>query len=410
MPSRLAWIDHDVKSRERTLRILSLFHQKESRDELGLGAIRDSFADQLFPGTSTIQTRLRYMLFIPWIYRLLEEREVPAKNFAAQAAERERNLVWPLLESDDQAGIFGKMAGKRLKRLPSSVYWAGLGAWGILQTDASQDRYHREIDETYRNRRLLAAAEKERKAKGEDLDYAAQNSILTWHPALPKAPEDFPAKANFALTREEAGFLLDCIRKNCHNSLLTHLAETGNAVRVAAPWAHPDFGSFLPEHQDLLAHARLFSEVMHGAALMYNFLLARLRKREDLEDLYRDSYEQWARELPLGEIRFWKLDELWKRVSVENHVIRPQTQTFVEAWIKLAGTSPRSLLSSTEAHRLIEERERRNKPPAQRRFTNPKALEQWGGASGVGRLVYRWPNVQVLLNDLYAGLGRSPSC
>jgi hypothetical protein len=60
MPSVLAWIDHDSKARERTLRILSLFQEKESRDDLGLGSVRDSFADQLFPGTSTIQTRLRY--------------------------------------------------------------------------------------------------------------------------------------------------------------------------------------------------------------------------------------------------------------------------------------------------------------------------------------------------------------
>ena len=64
MPSTLTWIDHDPAARERALRILSLFHEKDSREELGLGAIRDSFADKLFPGTSTIQTRLRYMLFV----------------------------------------------------------------------------------------------------------------------------------------------------------------------------------------------------------------------------------------------------------------------------------------------------------------------------------------------------------
>ncbi len=54
-------------------RILALFQVRETRDELGLGAVRDSFADQMFPGTSTIQTRLRYMLFVPWMYRRFEE-------------------------------------------------------------------------------------------------------------------------------------------------------------------------------------------------------------------------------------------------------------------------------------------------------------------------------------------------
>ena len=61
--STLGWLDHDPHERERTTRILALFKERNAVDELGLGGIRDSFADQLFPGTSTIQTRLRYMLF-----------------------------------------------------------------------------------------------------------------------------------------------------------------------------------------------------------------------------------------------------------------------------------------------------------------------------------------------------------
>ena len=32
MPSSLTWIDHDPTARERALRILSLFQEKESRD------------------------------------------------------------------------------------------------------------------------------------------------------------------------------------------------------------------------------------------------------------------------------------------------------------------------------------------------------------------------------------------
>ena len=57
--SSLAWIDFDEAERQRAQRIMALFQERESRDELGLGGIRDSIADHLFPGTSTIQTRLR---------------------------------------------------------------------------------------------------------------------------------------------------------------------------------------------------------------------------------------------------------------------------------------------------------------------------------------------------------------
>ena len=61
----LAWIDFEEAEPQRAQRIMVLFQERETRDELGLGgAIRNSIANHLFPGTSTIQTRLRYMLVV----------------------------------------------------------------------------------------------------------------------------------------------------------------------------------------------------------------------------------------------------------------------------------------------------------------------------------------------------------
>ena len=54
--SSLAWIDFDAAEREQADKILNLFSETESRDELGIGTVRDSIADLLFPGTSTIHT------------------------------------------------------------------------------------------------------------------------------------------------------------------------------------------------------------------------------------------------------------------------------------------------------------------------------------------------------------------
>ena len=91
--SSLAWIDFDEAERQRAQRIMALFQERESRDELGLGAIRDSIADHLFPGTSTIQTRLRYMLFIPWLFRMLEGRDVPESQLRTEARALEIRLA-----------------------------------------------------------------------------------------------------------------------------------------------------------------------------------------------------------------------------------------------------------------------------------------------------------------------------
>ena len=70
--SVFAWLDYDEREAQRMREVLSAFDDKETIDSLGLGVIRDSISDQLFPGISTIQTRARYFLFIPWICQMLE--------------------------------------------------------------------------------------------------------------------------------------------------------------------------------------------------------------------------------------------------------------------------------------------------------------------------------------------------
>ena len=46
------------------------------RDEVGFLIIHDAYANRFFPGTSVQQTRLRYILFVPWIYKRLLERGI----------------------------------------------------------------------------------------------------------------------------------------------------------------------------------------------------------------------------------------------------------------------------------------------------------------------------------------------
>ena len=89
MPSSLSWLDYDNEAYQRAQRILTLFKERDTRDELGLGSIRDSISDVLFPGTSTIQTRLRYMLFIPWMYQALEDKHVPSSRIRDASRSRQ---------------------------------------------------------------------------------------------------------------------------------------------------------------------------------------------------------------------------------------------------------------------------------------------------------------------------------
>src|ERR1051326_9474065 len=44
------------------------------RDEIGFLILHQRYADQFFPGTSVLHTRLRYALFVPWLYQTLRQR------------------------------------------------------------------------------------------------------------------------------------------------------------------------------------------------------------------------------------------------------------------------------------------------------------------------------------------------
>ena len=74
--SAFAWLSYSESERRKALDVISLFRERDTRDELGIGVIRDAFADLLFPGTSTIQTRARYFLFVPWIYQQIGRAHV----------------------------------------------------------------------------------------------------------------------------------------------------------------------------------------------------------------------------------------------------------------------------------------------------------------------------------------------
>jgi hypothetical protein len=402
MPSFLAWLDHDPAARDRSLRILALFQERESRDELGLAAVRDSFADQLFPGTSTIQTRLRYMLFVPWIYRRLERERVSPKDFAWKVDSQERDLIDAMRGREDKLeGVFGGRTGRQLKRLPSSVYWAGLGSWGIRLLDLSQEQLHQWMGLIHQRHEALRRGAAERAATGDDQDPATSGARV-WHPRLPEPPDDFPTTADFELTGEEAAFLLDRLQLSHPNSLLTHLARLGKRADVSYPWEHPDWAGFPPHHQELLGHARRFAELLQGASLLYNLQLAELRDWEEKVEGYRQELRTWREQFATADQAAWSLDVLWERVHTGGHAVSRATRDFVTGWraLVLGGR-----WQGPEARELIHQRETRLKG-GHSRFTNARAREQWGGASGTGRLSYRWPNAHRLLDDLREGLER----
>lgn len=397
MPPSLTWLDHDAHARERSLRILALFKEKESRDELGIGGIRDAISDQLFPGTSTIQTRLRYMLIVPWVYTRLEAEQIPAKAFASRARQEELSVVTPLLDAREE-GVFGSQAGSGLKRLPSSVYWAGLGTWGIRRFPAAQSDYHRAVDVLY--------ARRARSRHREDDDADSDPGSRTWHPRLPPPPEGFPKDIDLKLTTDEAGFLGDCIQRSCPGTLLAWLALHGVPDLAPEPWVHTQLREFPSLAQELIANGRRFTDLIEGAARVYNLVLAELREHDGWTAEHRAALGRWRDSLDLAALAAWSLPHFWELTVGRGHDITPATRRFVEAILDRVLATGGNVAEDASMRALVSRREQTLKGPRSR-ITNRGARQQWGGNAGTGRVVYRWPTARRLLADLYPALGRT---
>ncbi len=368
---------------------MALFQERESRDELGMGAIRDSIADHLFPGTSTIQTRLRYMLFIPWLYQALEQREIPESAVRTEARNAEIRLVNALKAGGEQIGIIGRDAGAELQRLPSSVYWAGLGAWGIRQFPGS-------IDSLFAG---LGGRRRSSDKPNNEATRARLQTLAIWNPALPQMPSDLLEHAVFRLTMDEAQFLVDRLVATQPNALLTVLAGEGMYADCKYIWTHPHLSAFPTAAYRLVQHGEVFSHVMHGAALLYNLALSELRERDDWVEDYRDRLQTWGSELDLGTVKAWSLDDFWSVVEHSAHTIRPAAKRFVTEWRAVVLDGPGQVVSTSVARRLVQERERRLKT-SQSRYTNHAVRDRWAGASGTERLTFRWAQARSHLQDI----------
>lgn len=401
MASSLSWLDFSEKERRQILDVLDLFREQNTRDELGLGVIRDAFADLFFPGTSTIQTRARYFLFVAWLYRDLEKNKTPAAKITAVARREEVKLINALSETEgDSNGVIGYRAREHLQRLPSNVYWVGLQRWDICRYHGNQTGYHASVDRFYR-------AQDARLRETEEDD--VQPHLSYWHPDLPPVPDDFPDQAEFCLTAAEARFLQDRILLSAPNSLLAHWVQGPRHEWVRYLWEYPEVEALPVALQELVEHARLFSLVIAGAPLLYNLMLAEkcegLYGEDELVIRYQNDLEDWAAEVEseAEAIGQWDRSQFLHIVLKVNPRLPIPAREFISQWIDLASQQASTISESKEARRLIEWREVLLKG-AQARLRSEVALQTWQGAAGVGRLTYRWEIAQTILQDILGAL------
>lgn len=407
MPSKISWIDFSSADRDAMLNVVDLFKEHEARDELGIGTIRDGIADYFFPGTTTIQTKARYFLFIPWIYLQLERKQISSKELHNRARNSEIALINSLVNGGETTGIIGRDARETLKRLPSNIYWNGMKTLGIHLFPGNQWQYHNSVDDYYLTKKRLL--------KGEDEESIFGRLNHNWHPGLPEIPENFPNNMTFRLTYNESEYLRERILTTQTDTLFAHFVknETIN-LQSEYLWSLQNLNSLPEGLLEYISMARCFSELLKGASLVYNLILGELRKDDERIETYLENLKEWSDDIHSreGVLLSWvrHLDSFWSSRMLASTRTSGQTRTFIHDFAETAITSKgfKEVTSDTPLNRQLRDivsfRERKLKG-AKSRIDNRRSLELWSGAAGTGMLDYRWGITSKILADIFDGLG-----
>jgi len=370
--SQIGWVNFGRQEAEAVQALIGALTDSDARDELGLGTIRDGFSDLLFPGTSTVQTRLRYFVLLPGLFQ-----KVVAKggDAATTLREVETQLIEDFLAKPDLdlKGLIGSEAKGALKRMPSAVYWSGLGAWQIRLPEWRRATPV-EVIEAMRQGRTCWA-----EFSGEAGD------VFTLSPD----ERDWVIEKIAALASEQGG------------TLLGHLVQRGKNNEHPDPDLRALPGAIDPDPRiaEQLSQALDFSQLTYGARTLYNLMLAEHFEHERLDD-YKEAFSDWCGEQITGPADIQeRIAVLIERGPSIGFRLNPVTRVFLAEWLEFA-LGPKGGDEIERARALIKQREKSVKTEKRARlFIDPRGYK-WSGSSGAGRFDYRWGRVRQYLQDL----------
>ena len=402
MVSRLGWLDHDTDAQKRTLEVLRTFKEPETRDDLGIATIRDAISEILCPGMSVLQTRLRYMFLLPYLFRQLETDGIPSSKIADEAWNRELELNKRLIEGgEDTIGLFGKSSGDQLKRLASHAYWNGLSRWGILESQYSRDELIQSLpnvnDQTAGNR------------KNEAGELKAFDRKPIWQPLLPEpsAYAEILGNPSIAMTAEESNFVRDVIFERIENSLFARIGRhedlMGIAVESDFPWK-PAIADRLPtDERDLVLNASHFSTLIQGGLCLLGVALSHLPRHQSHEPAANEHFRKWLEGDYAKRMLNWKPAELFELLRNAGKKFRGEkfVSELHDFFLSIANPAKTQYQSNPALQKgidLVRERESRK---ANSRFKDHRT---WDGKPFDYIMNYRWNTTRQFLRDFDQGL------
>jgi len=390
----LGWIDFSKAHKSKVLSVINLLTEPGAVDELGVGTIRDGFSDLFFPGTSTIQTRAKYFLLVPYLMIEVENEPLRTPDKMMMRLHQKELEVIDLLKGPGVQGVIGEVSGKKLQRKPSDIYWSGIRRFSIFKEGRmSISDYFKFIHRMKSSRdriRSLGNLNQTDDSNDRDDSSAYMGDYLEfWN--YPPRKKNFRDQLTMELTKEEAVFLKEQITTSVPDSLLGHVLQ-GNHRSFLEYRYFDDLMDFIPLMPDRLKAdyimAKGFADFIEGAHIRYNMILSGYQDTNVMED-----WERWVRDI--SQHGNYDLEAMFFRLEIKN---RSQRQFLYHLKHAMRNRD------YNEMDKLIRAREVQLKGRKRAKSQDPDEYnyKKW---VGIRKLQYRLPNAQQILKDLFEGMG-----
>ena len=405
--SRIGWVDFSSTDREKVSQILARLQEPGTLDELGIAQIRDAFADLLFPGFSTIQTRAKYFITVPRIIRDYMELDAwtQRRTSLRDYLESQENVVAKLLverHGSAESGIIGSdmvRSDQGVARKPSSVYWSGLRQFGIVNTSKSLAEFSREIHQ---------ARTTSRTSGHNDDDYDAMSHRSVVH--LDVFDSGWMEDLSIHLSRSESRFLIDKLTHTLpiRNSVLSQFLIHGLASELAedtgGTLTFPEVVAWSKGRTEISAQCRHtlelandFSDAIYGAHIRFNGLIARNSGNDALVAEREELFSEWLEDAKERNLFSASSVNNWLQAATAGGArINTNALKFLRQWHEaiFQNQHPGSL------DRLVESRAQENKGNRSVLLKNLGEAPHW---QGMDSLSYRWPTARTILKDIVQG-------
>jgi len=304
---QLGWVDYSRQERETIKELLRILGDSSSLDELGVGIVRDSISDLLYPGTSVLHTRAKYYILIPELFKKAMKSGLTTGSEVRKLINTDQDKIARALRRaiDEEtgtkaAGIIGGRSDHAVKMKPTRIYWNALRTTEILCNPAMSFDDACIAVAGYNKKIQNISIKNGSEDYGGDADDAGIGSFALFSAPCKQSIEDFLEKPTLQLNKGEAMYLREqflhvSIMKNtlmeyCLKTKTSFLGKTLDELPTK------DMPETLRHNLKL---ATEFANFIYGAYIVYNLLFfenggdnATEEEKLKLESRYKDWKKQ----------------------------------------------------------------------------------------------------------------------